>query len=75
VRASLAQTLLRLNELPLALVHAQTAVKLRPKRGLYFVIQGDVLAAMGRADDAHAAFMHAYELDPNDAVAKRKAGL
>jgi hypothetical protein len=75
VRASLAQALLKLNELQLALVHAQTAVKLRPKRGLYFVIQGDVLAAMGKADDAHVAFMHAYELDPNDPVAKRKAGL
>jgi tetratricopeptide (TPR) repeat protein len=73
--ASLAQALLKLNELPLALVQAQTAVKQRPKRGHYLVVQGDVLAAMGKPDEARSSFQRAYELDPNDAVAKRKAGL
>jgi tetratricopeptide (TPR) repeat protein len=75
VRASLAEALLKLNELPLALVQAQTAVKLRPKRGRYLVLQGDVLAAMGKADEARATFRRAFELDPNDVEAKRKAGL
>jgi hypothetical protein len=75
VRASLAESLLKLNELPLALVQAQTAVKLRPKRGRYLVILGDVLAAMGKPDEARASFQHAFELDPNDVEAKRKAGL
>jgi hypothetical protein len=74
VRASMAQALLRLGDLPAALLQAQAAVRLRPKRGHYSVIYGDVLAAMGRADQAKAAFQRAYELDPNDAEAKRKAG-
>lgn len=72
VRAGLSESLLRTNEPQAALPHAQAAVKLRPKRARYQVLLGDVLAALGKGDDARVAWKKALELDASDPEAKAR---
>jgi len=71
-RAGLGETLLRLNEPGSALPQAQAATKLRPRRARYQVLLGDVLSAMGKLDDAQAAWRKALALDANDSEAKQR---
>jgi tetratricopeptide (TPR) repeat protein len=67
--AGLAEALLKLKQPSTALSHAQAAVRLRPKRSHYHVVLGDVLAALGRQEEAQAAWNKALEVDPNDTQA------
>lgn len=70
--AGLAEALLRLKQPATALSHAQAAVRLRPKRSHYHVVLGDVLAALGKQEEAQAAWNQALEVDPNDAQAAQR---
>jgi hypothetical protein len=67
--AGLAEALLKLKQPSTALSHAQAAARLRPKRAHYHVVLGDVLAALGRQEEAQAAWNKALEVDPNDTQA------
>jgi hypothetical protein len=67
--AGLAAALLKLKQPATALSHAQAAARLRPKRAHYHVVLGDVLAALGRQEEAQAAWNRALEVDPNDTQA------
>jgi len=71
-REGLAAALLKLNRPGDALAHAQLATRLRPKRGRYQVLLGDVLAALGRDAEAQEAYKHAVFLDPSDKTAKSR---
>jgi Flp pilus assembly protein TadD len=70
--AGLSEAFLKLRENSAALSHAQAAVRLRPRRSQYQVLLGNVLAALGRHDEAVAAWSKALELDPDDAEAARR---
>jgi hypothetical protein len=74
VRTALAETLLKAGDAEAALVQAQAAVKLRPKRGRYQVLVGDVLKRLGKLDQAQVAWKKALEIDPEDAEAKQRLG-
>jgi outer membrane biosynthesis protein TonB len=72
--AGLAEAELVLGEHHNALQHIEQAIKLRPRRARYRVTQGDVLKALGKPDEALAAYRKALEIDPEDREAKRRLG-
>src|SRR5215468_11366975 len=45
------------------------AIAAEPRRASYYILQGQLLQADGRAMDASAAFATAHRLDPSDPVA------
>ena len=73
--AGLAEAELALGEHRDALQSIEQAIKLRPKRARYRVTQGDILKALGKQDEALAAYQKGLEIDPEDREAKRRLGL
>jgi len=52
-----------------ALARVDVALAVHPERAAFHTLRGEVLARMGRANAAHAAFTRAVELDVRDAAA------
>ncbi len=73
-RAGLAEAMLALSQPQDALTQVEEAIKLRPKRARYRVLQGDALLALGKASQARDAFRKALELDPSDRDASKRLG-
>jgi tetratricopeptide (TPR) repeat protein len=73
--SGLAEAELALGEHREGLQHIEQAIKLRPKRARYRVTQGDLLKALGKTDEAQAAYQKGLEIDPDDREAKRRLGL
>ena len=72
VMEPLAQALLALNRNEEALKYAQFMVKRRRNRSPYYVILGDALKATGKVQEAQDAYIQALDLDPDNALAKRR---
>ncbi len=74
-REGLAEALAALGEHRDALVQIEEAIKLRPRRARYRVVQGDAFQALGKASLAKDAWSKALELDPSDREAKKRLSL
>jgi len=62
---------LRDGQLPVALEHIQKAIELDPTDSRNFVVQADVLEAMGQFAPAASALTNASALEPSNALAER----
>lgn len=68
----LARVALRTGAREEALHFAQRAVQVRPRRGQYRVLLGDVYQAMGNAAEARRAWQEAVRVDPHNREARRR---
>ena len=74
-REGLGEALMVLGEHSDALVQIEEAIRLRPRRVRYRVLQGDALQALGKPSLAKDAWNKALEIDPSDRGAQKRLNL